>query len=340
MERRAEAKKLLSTFALGDMALCYVQGVETGSVGMRILPCRMVALAKTKDCGVEPLVQLKLVGDDYAGGFGSGHTLRDSASVRALEYDRQEVEEDERELRVDTYLKDARGYTCVHRLNYRKGAEYLSVSTSFCNESGAPATLELLSSFALGELSFFREDDGSGTLEMYKMLSHWSAEGRLVHESVEHAHLEPSWARFGAFYDRWGQVGSMPVRRYFPFAAVEDREFGVIWAAELTCGASWQLEAGRGDWGFSLSGGLADRELGHWLKTVQPGETFDAPEAVLTVTAGGVEDACERLIGYTEDRLDVPESKKSCRRCSTNTAPPGERRRRTASAASPTRWSG
>lgn len=311
MERRAEAKKLLSTFALGDMALCYVQGVETGSVGMRILPCRMVALAKTKDCGVEPLVQLKLVGDDYAGGFGSGHTLRDSASVRALEYDRQEVEEDERELRVDTYLKDARGYTCVHRLNYRKGAEYLSVSTSFRNESGAPATLELLSSFALGELSFFREDDGSGTLEMYKMLSHWSAEGRLVHESVEHAHLEPSWARFGAFYDRWGQVGSMPVRRYFPFAAVEDREFGVIWAAELTCGASWQLEAGRGDWGFSLSGGLADRELGHWLKTVQPGETFDAPEAVLTVTAGGVEDACERLIGYTEDRLDVPESEKS-----------------------------
>ena len=31
---------------------------------------------------------------------------------------------------------------------------------------------------------------------------------------------------------------------------VEDREFGVIWAAELTCGASWQLEAGRGDWQY------------------------------------------------------------------------------------------
>lgn len=311
MRRISETKTLLSAFALGDMALGYMQGDETKSVGIRLMPCQMVQLCKDKDCGVEPLIQAKLLGDDYCGGFAEGRTLRDSATVDQMEYDHQDVREDDESLCIDTYLKDLRGYVYVHHLSYRKGAKYAVVSTSFHNGSSAPVTLEMLSSFTLGELTYFIEDDAPDALELYKMKCNWSAEGRIVHESIENAHLERSWANVSQVIERWGQIGSMPVREYAPFVAVEDKTFGVMWAAQLTHASSWQLENGRRDGGFSLSGGLADREFGHWMKIVQPGETFDAPEAVLTVTMRGVEDACERLIGYTEDRLDVPESEKT-----------------------------
>ena len=311
MRRMKEIKTILSTFELGDMTLCYVKGNESGTVGIRLLPKGMESLCVNKECGIEPLVQVKLLGDDYAGGFGQGRTMRDCATIGFMDYDRQDVREEDGILCIDTFLKDNRGFTYVHHLEYRKGSEYIVTSVSFTNNSELIATLEMLSSFTLGELTPFIEDDAPEVLEFWRMRSNWSAEGRLVHESVENAHLEPSWAGFGAFTTRWGQVGSMPNREYAPFAAIEDKVFGSIWAVQLTHASSWQLEAGRHDNGFCLSGGLADREFGHWMKDILPGESFTTPDAIITVTMNGIEDACERLIQYTVDRLDVPESEET-----------------------------
>ena len=311
MRRMKETKSVLSHFRLGDMELIYIKGDRSGTVGMRLLPRGMTELAVNKECGIEPLIQAKLLGDDYGGAFAQGRTMRDCATIAYMEFERQDVTDDSDSLKIDTHIKDRRGYSYIHRLEWRKGSEYIVTSVAFENKSELIATIEMISSIAIGELTPFIDDDAPGAIELWRIRSNWSAEGRLVHESAENAHLEPSWAGFGAFTTRWGQVGSMPNREYAPFAAVEDKVFGAIWAVQLTHASSWQLEAGRHDNGFSLSGGLADREFGHWMKEILPGECFTTPDAIITVTMNGIEDACERLIQYTEDRLDVPASEEA-----------------------------
>lgn len=311
MGRNPETQTRLASFELGDLTLTYWLGEQSRQAGLSLVPTSLASLTCPKPCRVEPLVQLKLIGDDYPGNFSQGRTMRGSASTQKMYYKDQRVFREANRLCIETRMEDERGFVCFHRLYHTDGAGFVTISTSFENKSDRSVSLEMLSSFTLGMLSPFAADEGVGTLELWRMRSAWSAEGRLVHESAEHAHMEPSWQHTGSMSTRWGQVGSMPVRDYFPFAAVEDKTFGVIWAAELTGASSWQLEAGRVDNGFFLSGGLADREFGQWVKTLAPGETFTAPDAILTATANGIEDACERLTGYTEERLDVPESEET-----------------------------
>jgi alpha-galactosidase len=55
------------------------------------------------------------------------------------------------------------------------------------------------------------------------------------------------------------------------------------------------MEFYRRDDQLSLSGGLADRELGHWFKTIDPGETFTSPQAYVTTIKGDFDDLCQRL---------------------------------------------
>ncbi|KAK3369398.1 glycoside hydrolase superfamily [Lasiosphaeria ovina] len=123
----------------------------------------------------------------------------------------------------------------------------------------------------------------------------------MVTDSIENLHLERSWAGGMNFAERFGQVGSMPVRGWFPTALVEDTDAGVVWGARLAAPTSWQLEVGRRFDDVVLAGGLADFEFGHWAKTVAPGESFTTPLAYLTCVAGSPDDACDRLTS-----VDVP----------------------------------
>jgi alpha-galactosidase len=93
----------------------------------------------------------------------------------------------------------------------------------------------------------------------------------------------------------------MPVRGWFPTALIEDTEAGVVWGARVACPTSWQLEFARRYDDLVLAGGYADREFGHWTKTIQPGEKFCATPAWLTCVAGTVDDACDRLLS-----VDIP----------------------------------
>ena len=96
----------------------------------------------------------------------------------------------------------------------------------------------------------------------------------------------------------------MPVRGWFPFAAIEDTESGVTWAMQLACPSSWQMEIRRKDDRLNMTASLPDEDFGHWAKTVAPGERFETPEAYVTVGRGGVDRVSQRLL--TVHRVNMP----------------------------------
>lgn len=263
------------------------------------------------DCPPEPLVQAKVIGDDYAGGYAQGRTMRDSPTIANLRMAAQQVSRTDRgAVLVTTHMIDDRGLEYVHELEFGRLSSTVQIRTSVINHTNSPITLEMLSSFTLGSLSPFLEGISTGTLKLHRLRSTWSAEGRLETGSVEELQLEPDWQEHVANTLRFGAVGSFPVRVWAPFVAVEDVVNGITWAASTTQGSSWQLEVSRKSKGLSLSGGLADREFGHWMHTLGPGATFTAPAAVLTVVRGGVDEAGQVLASHIKENLELPDSER------------------------------
>ncbi len=302
---------------IADFTARYLVDEESGRAGLLLFPAalkeklvpRRAGLAglpyidAIPDAGnppafvVDSLVQLKVVGDPYTPGFGQGHTMRNADTLR---FDSQRTEQNA----VVTTLKSARGYRVEHRLAWREGDEAAEVATTFFNDSAAPVVLEMLSSFSLGGVTPFHAADAPGRLRVHRFRSVWSAEGRLETQDIEDLHLERSWSGAGAFSERFGQIGTMPVRRWFPFAAVEDTAAGVVWGAQLAWSGSWQMEIFRQHDDVCLSGGLADREFGHWLKSVAPGESLAAPPAVIACVHGSLDDLCDRLAAMQNRAAD------------------------------------
>jgi alpha-galactosidase len=158
----------------------------------------------------------------------------------------------------------------------------------------------------------YASDDAPGRLYFHRFRSFWSAEGRHISQPIEELHLERSWSGHGVRAERFGQVGSMPVHGYHPFAAIEDRGAGVFWGATLAWSGSWQMELYRRDDQLSLSGGLADRELGHWFKNLSPGETFTSPLAYATTVKGEFDDLCQRLTAMQSKAVEqAPDSERA-----------------------------
>jgi len=295
---------ILATHPLGDIQVEYQIEQPSRAVGLRIYPAGMEGqLAEHRATfnpdgkpawTLDPLVQFKLRGDATTL-YSQGLSMRNSASLSDLAL------EDQRVLRVGTTttivtrLASPRGYAAEHRLSWREGDPALQVQTIFFNRGAEPLTLEMLASFSLGGISPFAADDAPARLYLHRFRSSWSAEGRHEARLSEDAGLEPSWAHHGLRAERFGQLGSMPVRGFFPWAGVEDRAAGVWWGAELAIPGSWQMEFYRRDDFLCLSGGLADREYGHWMKTIAPGEQFASPVAYLTTTHGDLDDLCARL---------------------------------------------
>ncbi|HEX2947329.1 MAG TPA: glycoside hydrolase family 36 protein [Clostridia bacterium] len=289
-------KELLSKYSLGTIEIRYYMETDTKHVGLVLLPeGRTSDAVSSKECRVEPLVQLKILGDDYPGGFSHGHTMRNSESVYRFQYEKQYIAEEPDSKTVVTVLKDNRGLSLEHRLTWYYGAEALESCSVFINGAAESVSLEMLSSFTIGEITPFESDDAQGALVLHRLRSAWSAEGRLESLPVESLELEPAWAPFGTRCERYGQIGSMPVRKFFPYAVIEDTKNKVSWGIQIACPSSWQIEVSRTDSALCVSGGLADREFGHWTKQVAPGEAFVTPKAILSVSEGGVDDVSRNL---------------------------------------------
>lgn len=280
---------------MGDIIARYVTDSETGHVGLSLIPLSMVSCVSEKKYKVDPLVQLKWMGDAYPGGFAHGHSMRNSKTVGDLVFEEQVQSEKDGRLTVVSVFRSRNAGKIEHHLTWDPGYHALESFTVVRNDGKTPLTAEMISSFSLTGITPFAEDEAPESLILHRILSSWSAEGRLSSSPIEELDLEPAWAPHAVRNLRFGQVGSMPVRGYFPTAFVEDVRAGVTWGVQLAHPASWQLEVGRRDNALFLSGGLADREFGHWMKTIQPGEAFQTPSAFLTVAAGGVDSTAARL---------------------------------------------
>ncbi len=286
--------RVLADHLCADMMVRY-RTDDAGQVGLELIPASLASLVcEVKPFRIDSLVQVALRGDRSCPGWAAGHSMRDSASTTELRFDGQSVT-DGPSRTIETRLRGKGGLVATHRLRWR-GGRFVETSTLLRNEGDAPMTLEMLSSFSLGGLTPFREDEAAGVMLVHRLRSIWSAEGRLTTESVEDLQLEPSWLRHGVRVERFGQVGSMPVRKFFPFVAIEDTTAGAIWAAQVACPSSWQIELYRRDQGLCVSGGLADFEFGHWAKTLQPGQEFETPVALLTVGTEPLDEVCQRLL--------------------------------------------
>lgn len=294
----------LSEFTLSDIKLRYFLDSERNIVGMDILPHGSKE-AENRRVSVQSLVQLKILGDKYSGNYFGGSSMKYSQSTEDMKYIRQETEETKSGILIKTYLKNEKGVECIHIVSHNNGNKFIEVNTELINNSDKLITLEMLSSFSLFNISPFVDGAGAGKLNLYRARSRWSSEGRLIKESLEDLQLEDGWTYFNANNLRFGQVGSMPVKGYFPFMVIGDEE--VMWGVQMGIASSWQMELTRSDDGLCISGGIADREFGHWMRTVNTGEKFITPKAVISVVRGDISDITHRLLSAQETALDIPE---------------------------------
>jgi alpha-galactosidase len=310
-------------FECGDMVVIYELDEISRVMGLLLAPTAMQSRFATrretlKDgpeydalpgwpmpaWGVDPLVQVKWVGAEPPNGFAQGRTMRNGPASFAFQFERQDVQRSDAEMSVVTRARAAQGYRLEHCLTWRTGDPFVTVSTIFYNDAQEPVTLELLSSFNLSGISPFAADDAPEQLRLHRFRSAWSAEGRLETHTLEDLHLERSWTGHGIRSERFGQVGSMPTNGFFPCMVLEDSEAQVMWGAQLAWAGSWQMEVFRRDDRVSLSGGLADREFGHWMKTLAPGESLSTPFAILSTAAGTLDDICQRLTAAQQRAAD------------------------------------
>lgn len=243
----------------------------------------------------EWLVQFKLAGSPEPGGHQAGRSMRGASELNSLVFTGLNVEESAQGVIITTTLTHPDGYRLLHVLRWSAGQSFFQVHTEFHNDGSLPRQLDYLPSFSLGGVTPFHPGEAPESLRLHRFRTAWSAEGR--HESVplEDLHLERSWGNFSRRIERFGQIGSLPVRGFFPWAALEDSAVGVLWGVQIGAPGSWHLEVGRSQDKVTLSGGLPSRDFGEWSKLVAPGASFATPPAVLACVQGDIDDLCQAL---------------------------------------------
>lgn len=274
---------ILKEYLLGDMVARYSVD-EMRHVGLQLYPRDMqIPKQIKKKAKLDGMVQLKITGDVYQGAYAPGNTLRNSESVERLCFEYQEEIIGENGRTIITDLTDDRGYKIRHCLYWEEGSKTVELWNEFVNESKKPISIELFSSFSLSGISPYLEGEGHNNILVHRLMSRWSQEGKLSTQTMEELQLDTSWTMEAVRCERFGQIGSLPVNHYFPFLVMEDKKNHVFWGAQLAHGASWQMEIYRVDENIAISGGLADREFGHWLKVIKPEERFVTPKAIISV---------------------------------------------------------
>lgn len=288
---------ILKDILLGDILARYYMDEDSRNVELQLLPAGKDALPReAKRQEIDSLIQVKIAGDVYHGGYATGGTLRMGETARKLRLKEQTVSESETGVEILTVMEADHGCLGIHHLKWTKGEKTVRTFVEFCNNGKNTVKLELLSSFSLGGLTPYTAGDAHGTLKVHRIRSVWSMEGRLQSQWAEDLQLEPSWAGHAVRCERFGQVGTIPVNHWFPWLMIEDTRNHVFWGAQIAHNASWQMEVYRKDEALAISGGLADYEFGHWRKDLHPGETIVTPEAILTVCVDdSLDSAAQRL---------------------------------------------
>ncbi len=303
-------KEVYSKFLLGDMCAVYLLDTESQICGVMLVPAGFEEQLDLEGWwNIEPTVQTKFVGEPYPDGFIHGHSMKNSLMLGEIKFKEQKVE-GENPLRITT-ISEGNGVETRHILEYVPGSLYLTMYSQVISHKET-AELELFTSYNLCGFSSLGGGLRMEDYVLHRMQSKWSMEGKLESNEFLDLQLEPAWLRIGANSVRFGQVGSMPVRRYFPWMVAEDKKFGYSIGVQLAHPASWQMEVYNKDERVAFSGGLADREFGHWTKKMQKEELFESPKAYLTVAKEDVDGISYRLTSSQWKNLErVPEVEKS-----------------------------
>ena len=291
----------INRIPVNDMEAVYIIH-ESGEVSFSLVPEGSGDLYFEK-IHPDPMVQVSCTGDASSLGFAAGETRHNSAMTMSMKYISQNVKDSDDGRIIRTKVGSPEGIEAVHTVMAGNGSRGLHIYTCLHNHSKEDITIEALSSVNLSALTPYTEDEGRGRLSLHRFKSRWSAEGRHEERSIENLLLEPSWADFGVRCEKFGCLGSMPIRGYFPFIALEDKKAGVFWGLTCACSSSWQIEAVRIDKGLCISAGLADYEFGHWRKTIKAGEEFMTPEAYVTAGKCDFATVCDRLLDMQRDKL-------------------------------------
>ena len=293
-------------YIFGDTAVCYQEVPVEGHEGKTTVGLALFPVGEEKEVPMDSLIQVSFTGDETLIDYTLGVTMRNREGT-LLKVEEQAAEENG----VVTRLRDARGNVYLHHLEYSPKTGVFTVWAEYCNLTGKEQTLESLQSFSVSGIHALC--GGKATLaglRLHRLTSAWSRECRPEEDSFSNLGLDTSWARYGVKCERFGEVGSMSNRGHFPFAAVEDKERHIVWAAMMEAPSSWQMEVYAEKETCALSGGLADYEFGHWRKRIAPGEGFTTHRAFLTVK-GSVLSCCNAFVAEQEQRLEVPSSEES-----------------------------
>jgi len=264
-----------------------------GTAELEVLPWGNVS--SRNPAKPDPLVHAKLVGDAYPRGYLHGSSMKHAPALAELVFEAPELSREGDCSIVLTRGLHPRGWRLEHRLYWYDDEDAVHIACVFVNATSEPLQLEGMTSFSLGGMTPFDSGDAHDQLFLHRFRTSWAQEARHECRLLEDLHLETGWGGDVYVNERFGSVGTMPTKEFFPFVAMEDRLAGVFWGAQLGWGGSWQMEVTRRDDFVAISGGLADRERGHWTKTLVPGERLDAPVAVLACVRGSLDDVCHAL---------------------------------------------
>lgn len=308
-------KEVYKSIKLGDMTAIYIRETDENIIGLVVLPsCLSDRFCADGRWHAEPIVSLKLVGDAHADGFSHGHSMKGSYGNNAFKFDKQEILENDGITTVITTHKrpTERGYLLTrHFLEYKKDALYFTSYSEIEVADSDDISVEMISSYNLTGFSCLEENLRQEDFILHRLQSKWSMEGKLESTSFLDLQLEPAWIPIGVNSVRFGEVGSMPVRRYFPWMVAEDTKYGYSIGIQLALNSSWQMEVYNKDDRTSFSGGIADREFGHWMKIIHNGEVFRTPPATITAACEDVDGISYRLTSAQEKNLEnVPEIEK------------------------------
>ena len=173
--------------------------------------------------------------------------MRNSATVKDLQFIDLKQNENKDQIKVQVRFKDQRNCYYSHHAIIEKNCPLIETYTTVSNNSKAQLKIEMLSSFSLSNLSPFNKHNISKNLLLTRFRSKWAMEGYPETEPIEKFQLEPSWKPSGAGVLKFGQVGSMPVRGFFPVVFVQDVANNCTWGIKIEAPASWQIEAYRLD---------------------------------------------------------------------------------------------
>lgn len=289
--------KIIRKFTKNDYCLYYLDC--DGRVALQLLPAGTEPLL-TKQTRCEPLLHAFVRGDVYGGQFTNGLSRRLSETTKSLTVDGIE----EKDGKILTRLSAKNGMRFEHEVTLLD--ECAEVRVTAVNASEEDKILEYLTSFALGGITPVVNDEDAGSLKLVRLRSFWSAEGRREIVPLEQLALEPVAGYHMDRIEKFGSVGSMPIRGFFPRACLQDDMNGITWGFDLDAPCTWQMECVRMDRGVSMTGGPGDEDFGSWHRTLRPGECFTAPSARLTVCRGDNDKAFQRLCRAGKDHLSAP----------------------------------